>query len=133
MIEQCIAHGLVKARYFGVDRTQGEAKASIGRFEPVEVEGTVGEYLDRMGLGHGGAPSGTQDSSETSAPQDTVAGQGSPQGNVGSRRTGKDAVVPKRRGSRRDFRGRSFPTQGAARPRIRTPACTGKAPAGRRS
>ena len=54
VVEQCIAHGLVKARYLSVDGTRVKANASTSRSEPVEIKETVEEYLERMGLGQTG-------------------------------------------------------------------------------
>ena len=71
VIDRCIAHGLVKARYLSVDGTQVEANASIASFEPIEVSETVQEYLERLDLTGGeekgagnrnqGNPQGTSD------------------------------------------------------------------------
>ncbi len=49
-VDQRIAHSLMKTHYLRVDGTQVEAKASISRLEPVEVEETAGEYSKRMEL-----------------------------------------------------------------------------------
>lgn len=105
VIEQCIAHGLVKARYLSVDGTQVEANASISRFEPVEVEETVGEYLERMGLTQ---PEQAAQGAEEVSPEaqgDSVQDDGF-QEKVVSDTAGKASCEPpKSRTSRRDFRG----------------------------
>lgn len=50
VVEECIAYGLVRAKYLSVDGSQVVANASINSFEPIEVEQPVEEYLSELDL-----------------------------------------------------------------------------------
>ena len=105
VIEQCIDQGLVKARYLSVDGSQVEANASISRFEPIEVEETVDEFLARFELAE---PTGASESPRTDQGNSEKSSQ-EPEGQsmrqeTQSRSREKLKETTPRKG-RKDFRG----------------------------
>lgn len=50
IVKQCIIAGLVSGKHLAVDGTKIRANASIKSLEPIIVEGTVEEYLQRLNL-----------------------------------------------------------------------------------
>jgi len=50
IVKQCISAGMVSGKHVAVDGTQIRANASIKSLEPIIVESTVEEYLQRLNL-----------------------------------------------------------------------------------